>query len=91
MRGLVRDGRIVRLRVKISDRPGQLAAVSALIAGTGANIIEVQHQRLFGGVAAKSADLDVMLETRDRVHVGETIEVLRAAGYKVRLLEGATD
>src|SRR5262249_10281633 len=91
MRGLVRDGRIVRLRVKISDRPGQLAAVSTLIAGTGANIIEVQHQRLFGGVAAKSADLDIIMETRDRAHVSETMAALQTAGYRVHLLEGTAE
>ena len=88
MRGLVRDGRIARLRVKISDRPGQLAAVSGLIGRAGANIIEVQHQRLFGGVAAKSAELDIILETRDRAHVREVIAAIDAAGYGVRLLEG---
>jgi threonine dehydratase len=91
MRGLVRDGRIARLRVKISDRPGQLAAVSGLLAKADANIIEVQHQRLFGGVAAKSADLDIVIETRDRVHLREVITALEAGAYRVKLLEGSAD
>jgi threonine dehydratase len=91
MRGLVRDGRIARLRVKISDRPGQLAAVSGLLAKSDANIIEVQHQRLFGGVAAKSADLDIVIETRDRAHLREVIAALEAGAYRVKLLEGSAD
>jgi threonine dehydratase len=91
MRGLVRDGRIVRLRIKINDRPGALAAVATQIGLTGGNIIEVQHQRLFGGVAAKSAELDIILETRDRAHVREIMEALADHGYKVKLLEGAAE
>jgi threonine dehydratase len=91
MRGLVRDGRIVRLRVKINDRPGALAAVATQIGLAGGNIIEVQHQRLFGGIAAKSAELDIILETRDRAHVREIIDALIAHGHKVKLLEGAAE
>ncbi|HJQ58419.1 MAG TPA: threonine ammonia-lyase, partial [Vineibacter sp.] len=53
MRGLVRDGRVARLRIKINDRPGQLARVAGVVGDVGANILEVTHQRLFGGVAAK--------------------------------------
>jgi threonine dehydratase len=89
LRGLVRDGRIVRLRLLISDLPGQLARVAGLIGKAGGNIVEVQHQRLFGGVVAKSAELDVTVETRGRDHVRELVAVLQADGFKVRVLEGA--
>jgi threonine dehydratase len=91
MRGLVRDGRIVRLRIKINDRPGQLARVTRIVADIGANVLEVAHQRLFGGVAAKSATLEVTIETRDAAQVRDLIAALEAAGYKVKLLEGTAE
>jgi threonine dehydratase len=89
LRGLVRDGRIVRLRVMIGDLPGQLARVAGRIGGAGGNIVEVQHQRLFGSVVAKRAELDVTVETRDRLHVREIVKALESDGFVVRVLEGA--
>ncbi len=89
LRGLVRDGRIVRLRLMIGDLPGQLARVSGLIGKAGGNIVEVQHQRLFGSVVAKRTELDVTVETRGRDHMRELVAVLSAEGFKVRVLEGA--
>jgi len=89
LRGLVRDGRIVRLRLMIGDLPGQLAKVAGLIGGAGGNIVEVQHQRLFGSVVAKATELDVTVETRDRDHARELVQTLQGAGFKVRVLEGA--
>jgi threonine dehydratase len=89
LRGLVRDGRIVRLRLMIGDAPGQLARVAGLIGKAGGNIVEVQHQRLFGGVVAKATELDVTVETRDRGHVRELVAALESVGFKVRVLEGA--
>ena len=88
LRGLVRDGRIVRLRLMIGDAPGQLARVASVIGKSGGNIVEVQHQRLFG-VVAKATELDVTVETRDRAHVRELMTALEADGFKVHLLEGA--
>src|SRR5437870_5726952 len=85
MRGLVRDGRLVRLRLMIGDAPGQLARVTTVIGKSGGNIVEVQHQRLFG-VVAKATELDVTVETRDRAHVRELIAALEADGFKVHLL-----
>ncbi len=87
MRNLVRDGRIIRLRIKIPDRPGMLAKVTSVIGEAGANIMEVSHQRLFGHVEAKSTDLDVVMETRDRPHVDDVIARLTAAGFKTKLLD----
>ncbi|MCW5748103.1 MAG: threonine ammonia-lyase [Alphaproteobacteria bacterium] len=91
MRGLVRDGRIARLRIKINDRPGELARVTRVIGDVGANILEVTHQRLFGGVAAKSATLEVTIETRDAAQVRDLITALEGARYKVKLLEGTAE
>lgn len=89
LRGLVRDGRIVRLRLMIGDLPGQLARVAGLIGKAGGNIVEVQHQRLFGAVVAKRTELDVTVEARGRDHVRELVAALSAEGFKVRVLEGA--
>jgi threonine dehydratase len=78
----------VRLRLRITDQPGQLAKVATIIGKAGGNIVEVQHGRLFGGVVAKAADLDVTVETRDRAHIGELVAGLQAGGFTVRVLEG---
>lgn len=86
MRGLVRAGRMVRLRVEISDQPGLLARVASVIGQKGGNIVEVYHQRLFQDVPVKLAELDVVIETRNPGHVGEILHALEAAGFRTRLL-----
>ena len=86
MRGLVREGRIVRFRVTINDQPGVLAKVAQLIGDTGANIIEVYHQRLFYDLPVKLAELDVVVETRNADHVQEILAGLTAIGFETRLL-----
>ena len=90
-RGLVRDGRMVRLRIGIVDRPGVLAKVAQLIGDTGGNIIEVYHQRLFHDVPAKHADVDAVVETRDAAHVVEIVESLKAEGFPTRVLAARSD
>jgi len=87
MRGLVRDGRIVSLRVGISDAPGSLARVAQHVADAGGNIIEVYHQRLFSDLPVKRADLDLVVETRDPEHVKALMARLADDGFAVRLLE----
>ena len=91
MRGLVRDGRMARLRVELSDAPGQLAQVATLIASAGGNIVECYHQRLFQDVPIKHAELDVVIETRDAEHVREILERLRNAGFPPRLLSATKE
>lgn len=86
MRGLVRDGQLVRIRIAIEDAPGALAKVSRIIGETGGNIVEVIHQRLFFDVPVKRADLDVVLETRDRGHVSKIIEGLAAGGFPATIM-----
>jgi len=90
-RGLVRDGRMVKLRIGIVDRPGVLAQVAGLIGETGGNIIEVFHQRLFHDVPAKQADVDVIVETRNRRHVDEIIGNLTKSGFPTRVLSARSD
>lgn len=83
MRGLVRDGRIARLRFEIDDTPGQLSDISRIIGESSANVIEVIHQRLMQTVSLKKAELDIVVEARDRHHVRELVETLKAAGFRV--------
>jgi len=86
MRGLVRAGRLARLRIEISDAPGTLAKVSSLIGANGGNILEVYHQRLFQDVPVKYAELDVVVEATDTAHLRAMIDALVAAGHPARLL-----
>ncbi|MDJ0936502.1 MAG: threonine ammonia-lyase [Kiloniellales bacterium] len=85
-RGLIRDGRLVKLRVEIVDRPGMLGKISECIGQTGGNIIEVHHQRMFSDVPAKQADLDIMVETRNPAHVDEIVSLLKAQGFPTRIV-----
>ena len=84
-RSMVRSGRLVRLKVEIRDVPGVLADVTRYIGETGANIVEVHHQREFSCLPLKSADLELVLMTRGLNHLQQIIEVLTKAGYKTRL------
>jgi threonine dehydratase len=86
MRGLVREGRMVRLRVEINDAPGMLSKVAAAIGNCGGNIVEIYHQRLFHDVPVKHADLDVVVETRDAAHGREIMAKLVEGGMTVRQL-----
>ncbi|MGF1610444.1 MAG: threonine ammonia-lyase [Kiloniellales bacterium] len=90
-RGLVRDGRLVRLRIAIIDQPGVLARVARLIGEMGGNIIEVYHQRLFYDVPAKQADVDAIIETRNREHVSEIVANLQKGGFPTRVLSARSD
>ena len=83
-RELVRDQRLVSLRIIGDDRPGLLATVSAVIGQMGANIIEVAHNRLALDVPAKGAEFDIMIETRDAQHTQEIMDALRECGYPPR-------
>jgi threonine dehydratase len=83
LRGLLRDGRLLRLRMEIPDRPGVLADIATKIGGSGGNIIEVSHQRLFASPSVQSAELEVMVEARDPAHAAE-IEAALEVSYTVR-------
>ena len=83
-RELVREQRLVSLRIIGDDRPGLLGAVSVLIGQMGANIIEVAHNRLALDVPAKGAEFDLLIETRDAQHTQEIMDALRDSGYPPR-------
>ena len=91
VRELERDSRIVSFRLTIPDRPGVLGIIATRIGSLGANILEVNHRRLFLDVPAKGAKLDVTIETRDTAHAEEIMAALAADGYgPVRIEAGAT-
>ncbi len=84
LRGLVRDGRITRLVFEINDTPGQLSDISRIIGESGANVIEVIHQRMMQSVSLKQAELEVVIEARDKHHVKDLISTLKTAGFNVK-------
>ena len=90
LRGLVRSKRLIWIQVGIPDAPGNLARVATLIGEAGGNIVEVQHQRAFSPLSVKSTEVNLIIETRNAAHANELITTLRAAGFDVRLLEGAS-
>lgn len=85
-RELIRDQRLVSIRIIGDDRPGLLATVSAVIGNMGANIIEVAHNRLALDVPAKGAEFDITIETRDAQHTQDIMDALGKAGYPPRTI-----
>jgi threonine dehydratase len=90
VRELERENRIVSYRLTIPDRPGILGQIATVLGRLGANILEVDHKRLFLDVPAKGARLDVTVETRDAEHAETIMNTLAAEGYApVRIDTGA--
>ena len=89
VRELERDNRIVSFRLTIADRPGLLGQIATTLGRLGANILEVDHRRLFLDVPAKGARLDVTVEIRDAAHAEEILATLKAEGFApVRIATG---
>jgi threonine dehydratase len=86
-RGLVKSGRLVRLRFDVRDVPGSLADVAAQLGRLGANIDEVQHQRAFTTLSVERAQIDVVVQTRGAAHVEQIIESLRVLDYQVERID----
>lgn len=82
-RGLVKDGRMAHLNVRVKDRPGALATLTAVLAESGANIVSLEHRRGLGEVWVTEAEIALTLETRGRDHVDEIAGMLTEAGYEV--------
>jgi len=85
-RELARGGRLSELNVDLADRPGQLARLATVVGEAGANIIEVVHQRVFTDLPAKGTQLRMVIETRDRAHLTETLARICAAGFEAELI-----
>ena len=90
MRGLVRDGRLIQLSVELADKPGALAALTETVAELGGNIVEVQHQRLFGALSVSVAEVDLLIEAQDETHGAAIVAGLEARGVRVRRRAAAT-
>jgi threonine dehydratase len=84
LRQLLRDGRLLRLHFDIPDRPGMLADISTRISALGGNVIEVQHQQLFGAPTVQSTELYLMVEVRDAATGNAIVAALQAQNYVVR-------
>lgn len=80
-RGMVRAGRLARIRVDLRDLPGALAQATKLIADAHANITEVHHQRAFTTLPVRNVEVDFVLQTRGPEHILEVIDVLNRAGF----------
>ena len=81
-RGLVQDGRLIRLRIHLLDKPGALADLTRLIASYRANIVDTLHNRAYYGVNLGDTVIDITMETRGRQQVEELLAALTAEGYK---------
>ncbi|MBL8747726.1 MAG: ACT domain-containing protein, partial [Planctomycetes bacterium] len=81
-----RDGKVAKLRISIHDVPGVLARVTQMIGAAGADIIDIEHQRLFNNLAPRQAELDVVMETRGKAHVDQILLTLEAAGFPAHAL-----
>ena len=82
-RGLVKDGRLVRLGVVLQDRPGALARLTAQLAEERANILQIEHDRAFAGQPIGSTEVELTLETSGRKHIDAIKQRLESAGYSV--------
>jgi threonine dehydratase len=81
-RGLVKDGRLVRLRVPLADHPGGLNRLTTLVAQQRANVVQVTHDRAYFGVHLGDTIIDITMETRGPEHIKELMAELTKGGYE---------
>ena len=85
-RGMVKSGRLARLRVDVRDVPGALADLAALLARLGANIDEVQHQRAFSSLSVERVQIEVVVQTRGTAHIERILAAMKQQGYDAERL-----
>lgn len=85
-RGMVRAGRLARLKVSARDVPGTLALITATVASAGANINEVHHQRAFTTLAAQNVEIELVIQTRGPHHITDVLAALAQAGLQAQLV-----
>jgi threonine dehydratase len=81
-RGMVRAGRLARIRVSARDVPGSLARITAIVSEAGANIDEVHHQRAFTVLAAQNVEIELVIQTRGPVHIKAVLDALHSGGFQ---------
>jgi threonine dehydratase len=81
--GMAAAGRYLRLRLHVPDRPGSLAAVLSVLAGVGANVLEVEHERTATRLDLGQVEVFVVLETRGPDHAAAVVAALEQAGFAV--------
>jgi threonine dehydratase len=86
-RGLVKDGRLLRVRVYLQDRPGALLYLTEILARERANIVETVHNRAYYGVSLGETVIDVTLETRGSTHITAISHALREAGFRFERIQ----
>ncbi len=86
-RGLAKDGRLVRVRSLMRDRPGELARICQHVAAVGANILDVAHNRAFANLEVGGVEIDLTLEARGHEHVKQLLDVLGDDGIKAEQLD----
>ena len=86
-RGLAKDGRRLRLRIHLTDRPGALHQLTKIIADLRANIVETQYDRTYYGVNLGDTAIDLSMETRGREHIEQILDALTADEYKHERIE----
>jgi len=86
LRDLVRQNRIVSMRMTMPDRPGYLARISQTVSDLGANVLQVDHRRLSVSLPARSATLELTFEARNAGHGEQVVAALRQAGFKPEIL-----
>jgi threonine dehydratase len=84
-RGLVRTHRLIRLGVELPDMPGALAALTQVLGELDSNIMDIAHQRTFGGSSVRTTLVNLVLQMRGEEQVGRVVEALTNRGYEVRL------
>ena len=85
-RGMVRAGRLARIRVSARDIPGTLAKITATVAEAGANIDEVHHQRAFTALAAQNVEIELVIQTRGPQHIADVLAQLVLAGLEAQVI-----
>lgn len=83
-RGLVRSHRLVRLDVEIRDMPGALAELTQVLGELDSNIVEISHQRTFGGSSVRATLVELVLQMRGEEQIGRVVDALKQQGYQIR-------
>jgi threonine dehydratase len=86
-RGLAKDGRRVRIRVHLADRPGALYQLTKILADQRANIVETLHSRAYYGVSLGDTVIDITLETRGAAHITAISHALEVEGYRYERIQ----